>query len=303
LRAFLLPCLFGCDPTSVDSADSGGGDSGVVAPADCTPDDANFSGLQAEVTEMPTVLRASWGVGGTQGGAVRFVDSVGRWVQNAPGDGLMVGLLPNTDVPWQVVVGEGEEKLCSSVQSTRTGPLSTPDIEVEGAMTGGYVVTTLIDSGTLVVMLDALGQVVWALEGDTTPDEPGIRARLSRDRQSILFHFRSGGPDQGAITRVGLDGSVIEVVPVPGIEIDFDELPDGRLAALTTEMRRYDDGRVLRGDRVTLVDNGTSEVIWSVLDVFGPPGSYEVVDPTDSVDFVDLAHCNGLSFDGEDLVV
>lgn len=291
----LLTLLLACDSSPRETAD----DTHVPPGDDCIPSDDALGAVEVVVTTMPTVLRATWSLDAEAPARLRFVDSTGRWVENEPGEGLMVGLLPNTDVPWQLVWEQGGELRCSSVGSATTGPLSVPAVDAEGTLAAGYVVAPIIDSDSTLVLLDAQGNVVWAHEVDAQSDQPMIRARLGRDRKSVLYHLRSNAPTDGAVVRLGLDGEEIARIPFPGIEIDWDELEDGRIAGLDSELRRFENGDVFRGDRLVVTDGTNMEVLWSVLDALGPSMPYEVVEPGGDFASVDFAHCNGLSHDDE----
>ena len=260
----LLSLLFACD-VAPDSSEG----PGVPAASDCVVEDGLVGDLKVVVTAMPTVLRATWTLDGSQQGSLRFVDSTGRWALNAPGEGLMVGLLPSREVSYQVVHEAEGERRCTPVFTAETGELDVPSLEVQGALSPGYTVTPIVGITSTAVILDSQGQVVWALEIDAPAETPMIRARLGLDRASVLYHTRSSAPDEGEVVRVGLDGEVISRFPVPGIEVDFDELEDGRVAALDTEMRKYSDGQVLRGDRLVIADGTDVTVLWQVLDQGG----------------------------------
>lgn len=295
----ILTLLLACDSSPSETAD----DTHVPPGDDCIPSDDALGAVEVVVTTMPTVLRATWSLDADAPARLRFVDSTGRWVENEPGEGLMVGLLPNTDVPWQLVWEEGGEPRCSSVGSATTGPLSVPAVDVEGALAPGYVITPIIDTDSTLVLLDALGNVVWSHEADAELDEPMIRARLGRDRKSVLYHLRSNSSHEGEIVRLGLDGEEIARIPFPGIDIDWDELEDGRIAGLNPELRLYENGELVRGDRLVVTDGTTSVVLWNALDALGPDLPYEVVEPSEGEVFQDFSHCNGVSYDGEGFLI
>lgn len=295
----LLTLLLACDSSPTETAD----DTHVAPADDCILSDDALGAVDVAVTTMPTVLRATWSLDADAAASLRFVDSTGRWVENEPGDGLMVGLLPDTDVSWRLVWEEGDERHCSSVGTATTGPLSVPAVDAEGALAPGYVITPIIDTDSTLVLLDAQGNVVWAHEVEAQPDQSMIRARLGRDRKSVLYHLRSNSPHEGEVVRLGLDGEEISRIPFAGIEIDWDELEDGRIAGLDSELRRYENGDLFRGDRLVLTDGTSSEVLWSVLDALGPSMSYEVVEPGEDLVFQEFAHCNGVSYDGEGFLV
>lgn len=298
MRIVLLT-LLACD---TEPDDSGGDTSAPVAP-DCVVSDEAVQSVDVSVTAMPTVLQATWSLAEAPSARLRFVDSTGRWVENVPDDGLMVGLLPSSNVDWQLVWASDGETRCSSVATATTGALDAPSVPVEGALAPGYVVVPMIDGASTAIILDTNGKVVWALAVPSTIDTQMIRARLGRDRRSLLYHIRGIHPDTGAVVRVGLDGVELDRVALPGLEIDWDELEDGRIAGLDSEMRRYASGQVLRGDRIVVTDGENAEVLWTVLDALGPDETYEEVEPGEGLNFTEFAHANGLSYDGTGYLV
>jgi hypothetical protein len=139
------------------------------------------------------------------------------------------------------------------------------------------------------VIVDAKGEVVW-YHVDASGLEP-LRARLSADKSSVLYNEVSvdDPSDASAIVRVALDGSEERSTLVPFLSHDFLELPDGRLAALTSEPNA--DG--VRDDSIVEIDAaGDVAKVWSVSDCFDSvqmpgDGSVSAWAYADALDYVE----------------
>lgn len=162
-----------------------------------------------------------------------------------PGEALVVGAPPGAEV--QVRVGTrtaGAERLSSRLAfTTPTLPdgLPVPAVDVPWDGVGeGYVLAAVgstlggWDSGDFwTVLLDREGGVVWYR---LTPDRHWtMTPRLSRDGTHVVVDENTYWPTQGSgtggtLTRLTLDGQVLEVIPTDGLHHGWDELPDGAVA-------------------------------------------------------------------------
>src|SRR5690606_27254671 len=129
----------------------------------------------------------------------------------------LLGLTANTTYYYRVVTWVGSDAVAltpndagaSGIATLQTGafPVAVPTFQVEGAGFNRVVVAPLVNANTVVV-LDAVGTVVWAY-----PDQSGLsitRARLSLDKGSVLYN--AVGPQgvatpNSAVVRVPLDAS------------------------------------------------------------------------------------------------
>jgi hypothetical protein len=127
-----------------------------------------------------------------------------------------------------------------------------------------------------VPIIDSEGRIVWYFRDERELDI--FRARLSRDKQSILYNAASvsGTPaDNAELMRVSLDGSEVTGIPVPLLAHDFVEFEDGSVGAIVTEYRTVNDEEI-RGNQIVEVsadgtvfgepirlDNGNTLINWS----------------------------------------
>ena len=257
------------------------------------------SEVRAELTaDVATVVRVSWRSDVTTVGYVEYGPTPEMaWttpLETTPSREhaqLLLGLQSDTPYSFRVVTWDGREAGASAVQSVHTGdiPAELPKFSQTGKGFEQLVVLPLRGASPGVVIVDARGEVVW-YHLDASGLEP-LRARLSVDKASVLYNQVSldEPSEASAIVRVALDGSEERSISVPFLGPDFLELPDGTLAALTSEPGA--DG--VRDDAIVEVDPaGHTTKVWSVSDCFDAaqmPGDGSASAGANALDYVDAA--------------
>lgn len=241
---------------------------------DDTGASATIADLSAVVSPViGTVVTVSWTTSTPTVGYVTFGDGLSTPMETTPAtehSAVLLGLAPQTDAAWQVVLDDGTT---SDVQSVLTGTLSNalPSLTVEGTH-DRYTISPMLGGVTGPSIISPQGEFVWFYEDTRGLDV--YRARLSVDGQSVLYNAASvsGDPaEDSVIVRVSLDGTEETTIPIPLLAHDFVELADGTIVAIATEYRDDGAGGEIRGDKLVQVDpDGTQTDIWSMWDCFDP---------------------------------
>ena len=310
----LLPLLLACAPDGPVAGDDSGGtdggtsdggtsDGGGATPPDCVEDAASFSGLSTSQTQAGPVLAAQWTTPLQGQATVWWSDGrvAGLAREEASGDSaLLIGPGPLSTVQWQVLVDTGQQVSCSPLQQATAGaaPASIPELTQSSSGQAGeaLILVPILGVDTAqVVMIDPLGRVVWARQGDRY----AYRAALSRDGLGVWAASQAwSAQDPATIQRFGLDGVLAQERTLLGGHTDLVELPDGAVAMLGWDLRDI-KGRKLLGD--TIVEKGLDDVerrVWTIWDDYLPDMSkfystdFYVSDPT----VEDWSHANGLHY-------
>lgn len=234
---------------------------------------------------MPTVFDVSWATERPSMGYVEYGPTPAMGYTTpmradaSAHTARLLGLTANTTYYYRVVTWVGNDAVAptpndagaSGIATLQTGafPVAVPTFQVEGAGFNRVVVAPLVNANTVVV-LDAVGTVVWAY-----PDQSGLsitRARLSLDKGSVLYN--TVGPQgvatpNSAVVRVPLDASATTPVTIPDLGPDFVEHPDGTLAVLAADLRDV-AGTPVRGDKIVEITNGVATEVWNTWDCFDP---------------------------------
>ena len=211
-----------------------------------------------------------------------------------------------------LAVDTEEGRFCSQAFTYQMASLSTavPEItlssydpsQAEGGFTLAHLITEV---DHFVVIFDELGRFVWNLN---VGEKGGIaRVVAGLDRQSIL-HLRWAPTAEvdGYIYRRGLDGSLLEEIPVLGIHTDFVELPDGRYGGLGWEVRSTTNAegitRYLLADTLLIISaSGQTEVLWSAFEHFEKQDSIFESEAGQTIEApLDWSHANGLDYSVEE---
>jgi hypothetical protein len=309
LPLLLLPLLSACAPDAPSGgADSGGGDGGGAVgpgtvPPDCVEDAAAFS----ELSTLPTLAgpplaarwqttrkgqESAWWSDGQRGGLAR--------AGLTGGTALLIGPGPLTTVHWLALVDTGDQLLCSPMQEATAGaaPVGIPELSqtVTGTVGEALVLVPILGVDTAhVSVIDPLGRVIWARQGDRY----AYRAALARDGEGIWTASQAwSATDPSVLQRLGLDGGLAEERTVVGGHTDMVELPDGALATLGWDIRVL-EGRKLLGDSIVELGlDGFERRVWTIWDDYQPDLSnsystdFYVSDPT----VEDWSHGNGLHY-------
>lgn len=219
-------------------------------------------------TDEPTVSYVEYGDDETYGGQTP-VESEATTDHEA----VILGLLPEVDARFRVVVPDEESPTYSDAQTVTTGALSNeaPQLDVTGGGQDQFTIVPILGASTGPAIVNQNGQIVWFY-----PDHRGLdvyRARLSRDGRSMLYNAASVSGDpatDSALIRVSLDGTEETATPIELLAHDFVELPDGTIGMMVVEYRDV-DGTPIRGDQIVeIAPDGTQSVAWSAWDCFDP---------------------------------
>ncbi len=235
-----------------------------------------ISDLSVTVSDViPTVATATWTTDEPALGRVLFgpdlsLSSPLEEELSTEHSALLLGLTPDEDHPWQVVLDDGS---ASEEQTLTTGGLSSalPSLTVTGEGQDRLIVTTLLGGIVGPTILNQNGEIVWFYEDTRGLDV--YRARPLRDGSGVIYNAGSvsGEPSEdSALVRVSWDGASVDEISVPLLAHDFVELPDGTFTAIAVEYREV-DGEQIRGDRlVEIAPDGTQTDVWSAWDCFDP---------------------------------
>lgn len=311
--------LVGC-PT--DAPDSGGvpRDTGQavleLAPdGGCTLDEAMFTSIAAAPAAVATVIEVSWEL--EQAAAVRvlYTDAEGdahatpAQPMGQAGATLLLGLPQQTDTTLRLVADQQGSQTCSGLLRATTGslppglPILQTSVPLPDEVEPGFLVTVVIPqrAAPWAAIIDDKGRYVWAWSGALG----GTRARLSRDRRSMLLlnSYKEGSEYGAGVHRVALDGTMLAFHEAPEAWVDFAELPDGTLAVLVDDVRELShqgELRTIRGDAVVLVrPDGELVRLWSSFDASWPDLSthYAFVTTARGQEVEDWSHVNGIGMD------
>lgn len=242
---FVISLLFqiACSEDGLKDAssltDSGSSESGTegLAPMEVT----------AEVsTEVHTVVTVRWTTTEATSGYVAFGEDDGyemRTPLTAAGTShevLLLGLPADTTAHFQVVtVAEDGTEVATDDHTITTGslPPELPALTVTGevkAWKGGYQVFPIQGTTYAVTIVDDQGRYVWYDVLDSSKNV--MRALISHDRTAMIYCLAGvaaeGESATSVVMRVSLDGYTVEEIPLPNMDHDFTELPDGTYASI-----------------------------------------------------------------------
>lgn len=238
---------------------------------------------------VPNVVRVSWdptGDGAT--GVLRHRLPGEPWTEvpadPAAGEALVLGLPLDADVEVELDVEAGGELATSPTASITTGPLPTElpglhvDLAQEGALDGGLLLTTNVQSPPAVIVFDGAGQVVWVRVLDGT--SWAGRARPSPDGQHIIVMPVGNDEDpQHELKVLALDGELVETITINEAHHDFTVLDDGTLVTLVYETLDDSPWGPIRADAlVERAPDGTQQKVWSAFDSFAYTPEADVLD-------------------------
>ena len=247
--------------------------------------------LDYELSEViPTVVTVSWAAEHPGAEEMRVEFGAGPSLDRSVGARLLddgtcratvLGLKPATTYRLRAVEVDSGTTYASDRLAVDTGPAPAdfPGLTVERppgrSPAGGFLVTSLLSNPSWAVILDEDGDPVWwHRPGDEWERSFVPRARLSADGVHMLYQASASaltGEDDDLVgermlVRVALDGSAVETLPLAGSHHDFVELPDGRVAAVVSEVREV-EGEEVTGDRIAELDWEDGELAsWSIWD-------------------------------------
>ena len=305
---------------------------GLCVGAACGPGaDGALIDVRAVASELvPTVMHVQWksdrpGRSYVEYGLDGALDLRTPSVEDTDTDHslALLGLKAGRTYSFRAVTETNDgEALRSDIGSIEV-PLPPPELPAlyvseldEAAMqAGGFVLTSLLLEGpSWTIILDRDGDIVWyfsAGEGLGVPT-----ARLSEDGRSVMMLTNDLDleSDRGAVLRVALDGQSVESTRLLASHHDFVELPDGRIAWISAEVREVvigDQTLSVVGDQILAAQEGVEqdpEVLFNFFDDYAsvwPPCNHfddVVFGLTGSKDWT---HVNSLMVDeaGENLLL
>ncbi|GDX80799.1 hypothetical protein LBMAG42_26100 [Deltaproteobacteria bacterium] len=266
-----------------------------------------FSEISAEPSpHMATVLVATWTTDRECVGDVRYglEGEVSFTTLREPKPSvthrrILLNLPSNRDVSFSVGCTEAEERASgeAATGSTSTLPAGLADLTVEGTPDEGtdLLLMPTLGADTAAAIFDLQGRVVWYhVEGQGM----GVtRVRLSVDGASVLYMVAAYGENpegDPAIVRVGFDGEELARYHIRTANHDFEELPDGTIAAIVNDTRTV-EGIEYRGNAIEeLAKDGTSTVVWSAFDDFDPIENPSLYDDGNL-----WTHANAIDYDAD----
>ncbi len=264
---------------------------GLGAAAGCSP-----WGIQLEKSELvPTVATVRWSTPSATSSWIEYgpSDDYGMATPASTGtehEAVLLGLWERERFHYRVVTEDGDS---SRDRSFRTGSLPdrAPTFEISGdpASWSGYELIPTTHNVDALSIVDPEGRRVWFREID--PGFVMVRGLISLDGESLLLSQAStGGGEQGpdtSILRVAWDGTELERIPLPMLDHDFLELPDGRVAGLClVEHPDY----LAYGDAITIAEpDGSLTQVWNAWEAFDP----EIIG-SDHLEETHWTHANAL---------
>lgn len=271
--------------------------------------------VEVSATAMGNVPRLSWESSEIVATRVRFTNGDELTRETAVSaaatthQALLVGILPSVDFTWEILEVDGEVERCVASGTSANGalPAGVPEVSASVGAGGaaGLTVAPVFAGAPLtenwLVIFDEQGRVVWAHDADASGGGAVFvsTAAFANDGSGVLYNAAAVSADTpGWIANVSFDGAFRKLAEVDGLHSDFVEMDQGRIAALTWEVRDVGELRLL-GDHVVVIEaDGTARSIWNSFDSvpFIEEGhwttGFYVPDPT----VADWSHVNSVSW-------
>ena len=241
--------------------------------------DVSFDISSSLNSQISTVGVVAWSVNtNADSGYIDFGRTAGAWEYRAPvetvsqagNQTLLLGMKGSTTYSYQVSIQRGSETCSSDVQTITTGAIRNglpqvsmntpnPNGVYEGftitcifAMGGGFPGGPTTTSGSWTFIIDKDGDQVWWYQPSGISD--CSRARMSYDGQFMWMGNVNVMGGQGALVRVGMDGSGEQSFNLTDRHHDFAVMPDDRLALI-----EHKSGGAAQGDIVSMFDPSTNQ--------------------------------------------
>jgi hypothetical protein len=259
---------------------------------------------------VATVAHATWTTETATTGYVVFGDSGAYGMQtplestaSTEHSATIYGLQPDTDYHFAAAADADGERVTGADAALTTGSLPddlpelTENVAWDNPQAGPFLVTSVVSpdaSYSYAVVLDTHGAVVWYHRVDT--EVSCVRPLL--DGSGVYFiKFELHDADASALEVVRWDGTA-DVIAVPQIHHDAEQLPDGSFAVPRTTYQEV-DGVLVGGDQVIRVqDDASVSVVWDAFENL-PVTRNDGWDYISSAGFADWTHVNGLVYDGD----
>jgi len=247
-----------------NTAGTGGGGGTITGTGGTTTSPATFT-VDVKLSDaIQTVGIVTWSVDvSIDSASIAFGRDQNAFEYQAPVDlaqasyrTLLLGMKQNTTYYFQITAQGGGKQYASSVYNVKTGflPNGLPtftvrDMNAAALYAGGAFTVNCIGlagspgiPGTMVktvaFIIDRDGALVWALDISNTPATNCSRARMSYDGQSMLAANFANASTNGAIYRIGMDGTGAgHTWTLPGRSHDFAILPNGHIVYFATDSK------------------------------------------------------------------
>ncbi len=196
-----------------------------------------------------------------------------------PQSAALIGM--HVDSEWSAsLVVEASEVVESVSFTTPPLPVDFPSWSLTGTPGWtGWMLVPILDDAPGVVLMDAMGRVVW-FTSLVDVRVGGGRSRIRRDGLGVWM--ASMGDQPATVTGVSWMGEVLETVSVNGLNHDYTELGDGRFSWGSFDCRVDDTlGRVCGNAIKVGALDGPAAAIFSTWDEFDPHTDGEVTGEAD----------------------
>ncbi len=261
-----------------------------------------FVDISAEISDsIPTVATVRWSTETATSSWIEFGPSrdYGLTTPATPSgtehEAVLLGLWQDETFHYRAVTEAGDSSRDHRIE-TGSFPSAMPRVDVSGdtASWSGYQILPFAGETNAVAICDPQGRVVWYWQ-----PEAGLamaRGIVSVDGQGMLLSQLATDDDADRpftfLQRVSWDGSQVEDIPLPMLDHDFVELPDGTIAGLVLAER---EGYSALGDSIVEIDpEGNHSEVWNAWDAFDP----ETVG-TEFLEEEHWTHANAMDYDAE----
>ena len=246
---------------------------------------------------ISTVVTVSWSTPEPAQSHIEFglTEALGRKSRSTYGiehEAILIGLRADERYHLQAVVGSDRSDLLTV--TTGSLPANFPEVTVSGDPDAlpGYLMVPLMGTASVLVILDGDGEVVWY----HPIGNRHFSHRMWLDRAEDVVTFNGFEMGSGSrITRISLDGTLLQHLDYSDHNHDFLPLPDGDLVMIAY-IKRELHGELVSGDGIYRMNmSGETELLWSAWDDF------EYIQAQDDQD--DLGgwtHANALDHHPED---
>ena len=211
----------------------------------CAPEAAVADPSARLHDEIPSLVVVSWDQLAPGQAWVEYSIDADVWLRSpmrtvdaGPQEQILLGIPYDTPAQWRVVSDTGAGAVPTDEEEIVTGPLpeGTPRAEVLESdpsrwdSTGAYLYTAIFSRDHVMsrLIVDRAGRVVWVQQNPEAVASYSVRVSL--DGQALLYDWIDYFGDTGEkVYRIRIDGTVEDVVEVPGHHHAFVELDDGSL--------------------------------------------------------------------------
>jgi hypothetical protein len=282
-------------PTDTDDTD-GASDTDTDSPTDTdtdtTPVTDHLTDVSSRLHETyPTIVIVSWTQTEDASVHVEYSFDAGVWLSSpvrelaaGPHEELLLGIPYGMTATWKIVAVEGDATVTTPEATIDTGPVpATLPAAVVGASdpagwdaTTPYVYVGLVETDGdfggrwWAILMDRQGRAVWGSRSSLSMIH--MHPRLTWNEDALLLDqnnywgdFGSGGA-ASSVSKILIDGTVLETWMTPGLHHDYTDMPDGSLAYGAIQFG-YGDERL-----VVLHPDGTSSDLFSCDDFLNDIG-------------------------------